>query len=167
MLAFSKIGQLLPNGITEPFNATDIVLPPPPPPVLDPQVDPEETSQPAQISESENSSETSSASPTQTFLASSLLMLAALTVYELYRRYLCWKSGKGSGGAVRWRLPFGWLGRGGKGGYKLVSSSSSSMSSATSSSTSSDGASWSGRSVSGESSSSSSGSSGGSWTGDV
>jgi hypothetical protein len=167
MLAFSKIGQLLPNGITEPFNATDIVLPPPPPPVLDPQVDPEETSQQAQISESENSSETSSASPTQIFLASSLLMLAALTVYELYRRYLCWKSGKGSGGAVRWRLPFGWLGRGGKGGYKLVSSSSSSMSSATSSSTSSDGASWSGRSVSGESSSSSSGSSGGSWTGDV
>jgi hypothetical protein len=174
ILAFSKTGQLLPNGITEPFNATEIIPPPPPPPpVPDPQTETSETSQllnqdPKSDSISEPSASTS-ASPTQIFLASSLLMLAALTVYELYRRYLCWKSGKGSGGAVRWRVPFGWLGRG-KGGYRLVSSSSSSstMSSATSStSTSSDGASWSGRSVSGELSSSSSGSSGGSWTGDV
>jgi hypothetical protein len=172
ILAFSKTGQLLPNGITEPFNATDIILPPPPPPAIspDPQVETEGTPQSTRIPEPENSIETSSATSMRIFLGASLVMLAALTVYKLYRRYLCWKSGRGSGGAVRWRVHFGWwLGRK-KGGYRLVSSSStsSSTSSMTSfSSSSGDGASWSGRSVSGESSSSSGSSGAESWVGDV
>jgi hypothetical protein len=171
ILAFSKTGQLLPNGITEPFNTTDIViLPPPPPlpPIQDPHTETAETSQPpnqipAGSSSSTPSSPASTSSTSPLKIASGFLLsiLLVLTFYELYRRYLCWKSGKGSGGPVRWRLPWGRK----KGGYRLVSSSSSMSSAASSMTSSSESASWSGRSVSGESSSSSSGSSG-SWSGE-
>lgn len=165
ILAFSKTGNLLPNGITEPFNATEIIIPPPPPPPAEgnPLSDSKTGTSSSPDTHSPKPS-TSVASPTRIFLGFSLLCLLILTFYELYRRYLCWRAGRGSGGAVRLRWPW-WWGKRGKGGYRLVSSSSSS-SSVTSSSE--EGGSWSGRSVSGESSSSSSGSSGGSsWAGDV
>ena len=165
ILAFSKTGNLLPNGITEPFNATEIIIPPPPPPPAEgnPLSDSKTGTSSSPDTHSPKPS-TSVASPTRIFLGFSLLCLLILTFYELYRRYLCWRAGRRSGGAVRLRWPW-WWGKRGKGGYRLVSSSSSS-SSVTSSSE--EGGSWSGRSVSGESSSSSSGSSGGSsWAGDV
>ena len=169
ILAFSKTGHLLPNGITEPFNATDIILPPPspPPPPTEEETAKKQPEEPSPLTRILNPDDAPSASPTKIFLGFSLCILLLLAVYELYRRYLCWKVGGGNGGAVmRWRVP--WVERR-RGKYRLVSSSSSSSSSTlTSSTTSEEGSSSLGRSVSGESSSSPSGSSGGeSWVGNV
>jgi hypothetical protein len=163
ILAFSKTGLLLPNGITEPFNATQIeIIPPPAPPPAEENPETNPTSSPNYTPKPND--KTSSASPLLRLVLGFLLcVLSGLTLYEFYRRYLCWRSSGGrlGGGVVRLRWPL-WGSR--KGRYRLVSSSPSS--SMTSSSSSSEGTSWSARSVSGESSSSS-GSSGGSWRGDV
>ena len=162
ILALDSTNQLLPNGTTEPFHAREILLPP--------AQDPEEakTATTAQLHHLLKSGGTS---PTKTLTGATLAILLSLALYELYRRYLCWKSGRGLGRAIRWnwRLPtWWWWGtrrKSGGAGYRLVSSSSSS-SSCSSSTSSSEGGSWSGSSVSGESkTSTSSSSSGGYWAG--